>query len=406
MSFQHGLSGLGAATKNLDVISNNVSNANTVGFKGSIAQFADLFAAGSSGGGASTEIGIGSSLAAVLPQFTQGNISVTNNPLDLAINGQGFFRISDQGAISYTRDGQYQLDKTGYVVNSSGARLTGYPVDTAGDIVSSSPQDLKITTSDIAPSATTAATVAANLDSRSSLATAPFSLSNGSTFNSASSLTVYDSLGNPHTLSLYFAKSAANTWDVYAANDGTQIGAASVGQLSFLSSGTLDTATSTFPSVSIPLTNGANSPLAISVGMDETTQFGSAFGVTTLSQDGYSSGQLSGFSVDDNGVILARYSNGQTRKQGQVVLVNFTSPQALRALGANAWAETSASGAPLVGSPGSGNLGVLQSGAVEQSNVDLTSELVAMITAQRVYQANAQSIKTQDSVLQTLVNMR
>lgn len=406
MSFQHGLSGLGAATKNLDVISNNVANANTVGYKGSAAQFSDIFASSASNGGSSTAVGIGASISAVLPQFTQGNISVTNNPLDLAINGAGFFRTSDLGTITYTRNGQFQLDKTGYIVNAKGNRLTGYPVDDTNAIVSSSPVELKVTTGDIAPLATSTAAVAANFDARAPIITTPFSAVDATSYNSATSMTIYDSLGNPHTLSLYFAKSSPNTWDIYAANDGTQVGAGTVGSLAYFSSGALDTANSTYPTISIPMTNGADSPLAFDVNFAGSSQFGSSFGVTELSQDGYASGQLSGFSVDDKGVISARYSNGQTRQQGQVVLVNFTSPQALRALGANAWAETSESGPPLVGTPGSGNLGLLQSGAVEDSNVDLTAELVAMITAQRVYQANAQSIKTQDSVLQTLVNMR
>lgn len=407
MSFQQGLSGLNAATKNLDVIGNNVSNANTVGFKGSAAQFADLFAGSLSGAG-STSVGIGSAVSSVLPSFTQGNLTVSNNPLDMAINGQGFFRLSDNGAVSFSRNGQFQLDRSGYIVNGGGARLTGYAASDDGSIVASTPVDLQITTSDVAPSPTTSTDVKVNLDSRlGTLAAAGFDPADTGTYSAATSMSTYDSLGNPHTLTVYFLKTAANTWNVYAANDNVQVGAGAIGTLAFEDNGSLDTAASTLPmTVSAPLTNGAQTPFAFTLDLTGSTQFGSTFGVNELEQDGYASGRLSGFTVDRNGVVVARYSNGQTRSQGQVILANFTNPQGLRPLGSNGWAETTSSGNALIGAPSTGNLGGVQSGALEDSNVDLTAELVSMITAQRVYQANAQSIKTMDSVLQTLVNMR
>jgi flagellar hook protein FlgE len=219
-------------------------------------------------------------------------------------------------------------------------------------------------------------------------------------------MTVYDSLGYAHTLSTYYQKTAANTWTVYGAADGTAI-AAAVGTLNFTSAGAINTVTTTLPfAVSIPLTNGATTPLAFTLDYTGTTQYGSDFGVTALTQDGYSSGKLSGFSISADGTLQGRYSNGQSRTLGQVVLANFANPEGLQPLGGNGWAETNTSGQALVGSPGSGRLGALQSGAVEESNVDLTQELVGMITAQRFYQANAQTIKTQDQVLNTLVNLR
>jgi flagellar hook protein FlgE len=407
MSFQQGLSGLSAAATSLDVIGNNVANANTVGFKSAQAQFADVYAASLAVGGG-TDVGIGSRMSAAAPSFTQGNITATNNALDLAINGQGFFRMSDSGAAVYTRNGQFHLDKDGYIVNTDGARLTGYAANAAGVIVAAAPADLQLTTSDIQPQATAASRVVANLDSRASVPGAgPFNLADTSTYNSATSMSTFDSLGNAHTLSTYFVKTGANAWDVYAASDGVQIGAGALGALAFQPDGALDTAASTIPmNASVALANGAISPMTFTIDFTGTTQFGSTFGVTTLQQDGYASGRLSGFAIDDTGVITARYSNGQSRAQGQVALANFTSPWELKPLGSNSWTETSASGPALVGGPGTGNLGVLQSGAVEDSNVDLTKELVQMITAQRMYQANAQTIKTQDSVLQTLVNMR
>ena len=407
MSFQQGLSGLDVATKNLDVIGNNVANANTVGFKKSGAQFGDIMASSVAGTG-SKSVGIGATVTAVLPSFVQGNLTVTNNPLDIAINGQGFFRMDDNGVVTYSRNGQFQLEKTGYIINGTGARLTGYPATATGAIVASTPAPLVVTTTDIPPTVTSTATVEVNVDSRAQpLPAAAFDVNVPTTYNSSTSLQVFDSLGNVHSLSTYFIHTTGNSWAVMAALDGTQIGTGPVGTMNFLGNGSLDTATSTVPmALSAIMTNGAASPFNINLDLSGSTQFGSTFGVNKLDQDGFASGRLSGFSVDDSGIVLARYSNGQTRKQGQVVLVNFTDPQGLRALGSNGWAETISSGAPLVGAPGTGNLGAVQSGALEDSNVDLSQELVAMITAQRVYQANAQSIKTMDSVLQTLIQMR
>jgi flagellar hook protein FlgE len=284
----------------------------------------------------------------------------------------------------------------------------GYAAGANGAIVASTPVDLQIATTDVAPSPTTDAEVKVNLDSRAALLNpASFDVSDTSTYSAATSMSVYDSLGNPHTMSVYFVKTAANTWSVFAANDGVQMGAAALGTLVFQNNGALDTAASTLPmTASTALANGASSPFSFTIDLSDSTQFGASFGVNALEQDGYTSGRLSGFSIDRTGVVVARYSNGQTRAQGQVVLANLTNPQGQRPLGSNRWAETKTSGPELIGAPSTGNLGGIQSGALEDSNVDLTAELVSLITAQRVYQANAQSIKTMDSVLQTLVNMR
>jgi flagellar hook protein FlgE len=405
MSFQQGLSGLNASARNLDVIGNNVANATTVGFKASSAVFADVYANSLSGSGSA--VGIGTTVAAVVQQFQQGNITSTSNPLDLAVNGEGMFRLSKNGTVTWSRNGQFQLDKDGFIVNTQGLRVTGYPVGPNGQVIASSPGDLQLSRADIAPTATTSASVNVNLDSRKAAITAAFNANDPATYHNATSQTVYDSLGNAHTLTMYFTKTAANTWSVRAANDGTMIGAGPVGNLAFTSSGAIDTTATTLPfAMSAPVTTGATTPLAFGLDFTGSTQFGSAFGVNDLTQDGFASGRLTGFSVSGDGTIMGRYSNGQSRAQGQVVLGNFNNPQGLQPLGGNQWAETSASGQPQVGAPGTGTLGALQSGAVEESNVDLTAELVEMITAQRVYQANAQTIKTQDSVLQTLVNLR
>jgi flagellar hook protein FlgE len=406
MSFQQGLSGLNAAAKNLDVIGNNVSNSSTVGFKDATADFADVYANSLAGAGG-VQVGIGTTVTAVQQNFSQGTINTSSNPLDMAINGGGFFRVSDNGAISYSRNGQFTLDKDGYIVNTGGQRLTGYPASAGGSIVTSSPIDLKLSLADIAPKATTTAAIVCNLDSRAAtLPASAFNMNDTSTYTTSTSMSTYDSLGDPHTLSMYFVKTAANTWDVFGSQDGTQIGTAPVGTVTFTAAGAIDTTATTLPfSISAAVGGGATSPLNYTLDFTGSTQFGSAFGVNTLSQDGYASGHLSGFTVGSDGVIQGNYTNGQTRAQGQVVLASFTNPNGLQPLGGNAWGESPQSGPAAVGSPNTGSLGTLQSGALEQSNVDLTAELVNMITAQRTYQANAQTIKTEDQVMQTLVNL-
>jgi flagellar hook protein FlgE len=406
MSFQQGLSGLNIAAKNLDAIGNNIANASTVGYKSARAEFADVFANSLAGGGG-VQVGIGAKVAAVRQQFTQGNIATTSNPLDLAINGAGFFRLSTNGTISYSRNGQFSLDRDGYLVAANGARLTGYPADANGQIVASTPIDLQLSLANIAPRATTDARMALNLDSREAAPTAAFSLSNPQSYNSSTAMTVYDSQGNSHTLTTYYRKTGSNTWDVYAAADGALLnGGAAVGSLNFSAGGTLP-ADATM-NISIPLANGATSPLAfpLTMPMSDMTQFGVDFAVSQLQQDGFTTGRLAGFAIGNDGTILGRYTNGQSRAQGQVVLANFINAQGLVSLGNNQWAESADSGQALVAAPGAGTLGVLQSGALEEANVDLTEELVKMITAQRVYQANAQTIRTQDQIQQTLVNLR
>jgi flagellar hook protein FlgE len=402
MSFQQGLSGLNAAAKNLDAIGNNVANASTVGFKQSQAQFADVYASSLTGAGGSN-IGIGTKLAGVVQQFTQGNITTTNNPLDIAINGGGFFRMDNNGEINYQRNGQFQLDRMGYIVSASGAKLTGYTADTNGVLSTGAPVPININAADLEPQMTSEVNAVLNLKSSATALAVTFDKDDPTTFHNSTAVSVYDSLGNQHTLQTYYVKTGDGTWEVYASSDG---GAASLeGTLTFDDYGVL---TGGSPlTVDVPTAGtGAVDPLTVTVNYTGSTQFGAGFSVNTLNQDGYTSGRLAGFAIGSDGIILGRYTNGQSATLGQVVLASFPNPNGLQPLGNNLWAETSTSGAPLVGTPDSGNLGVLQSSAVEDSNVDLTAELVNMITAQRVYQANAQTIKTQDAVMQTLVNLR
>ena len=474
MSFEQGLSGLNAASKNLEVIGNNIANANTVGFKQSQAQFSDVFANALTGGGAS-QIGIGTRIAAVEQQFTEGNITSSNNPLDIAINGGGFFRMSDNGTITYSRNGQFQLDKLGYIVNAANNKLTGYTASSAGVLSAGSPVDLIINTADLAPKSTDSVVGLMNLDSRgTALSSAAFDPTDPTTYNNSTSVSVFDSLGNSHTLQTFFVKTSpisltasttnasttmtvpstagmavgmvvsgsgipagttiasitngttlvlsaaatatgsasvtattgAATWDVFTTVDGITppLPATPATTMTFTGTGVAPTgATAT---ISIPVATGATTPLSVNLDLSGSTQFGSNFSVNSLSQNGYTSGRLGGFDVSADGIIVGHYTNGQSQTLGQVVLANFVNPNGLQSVGSNAWTESATSGAPLVGTPNSGSLGVLQSSAVEDSNVDLTAELVNMITAQRAYQANAQTIKTQDQVMQTLVNLR
>ncbi len=412
MAFQQGLSGLNAAARHLDTIGHNVANASTVGFKASRAEFADVYAT-TVYGVSNVSPGIGVEVGAIAQQFAQGAITTTNNSLDLGINGGGFFRMSDNGSITYTREGQFKLDKSGYIVNASGKRLTGYPVDKNGIVTNGTAQDLKLESTDISPKATTNAAIRVNVDARATTPATAFNLTDAKTYDGGTSVSVFDSLGREHVMALYFRKTADNTWSVHGTVDGNLMNkGASLGELKFNPNGTLNTeanggTTSPFE-VTVPV--GADADVQgnqkITLNFSDTTQFGTNFTVAHQEQNGNGSGKLAGFSVGRDGSLMARYTNGLTVSKGRVALANFTNPQGLQPLGGNQWGETADSGAPLVGSPQTGTLGTIQSGALESSNVDLTQELVNMITAQRVYQANAQTVRTHDQLLQTIVNLR
>ena len=420
MSFQQGLSGLNASSKNLEIIGNNIANSNTFGAKASRGEFSDAYSNALNGSGSSA-VGIGTTLAVVSQQFTQGNITSTENPMDLAINGAGFFQVSDgRNPTMYSRNGQFKVDREGFIVNNDAMRLMGYPADGTGVIQPGNAGPLQLPSAGINPQATSEIEIEMNLDSRAATtapAVAPaIDFNDPSTFNNVTSLAVYDDLGQNVALTYYFQKSATSVWNVFVTANGVPVNgtlAAPVATttITFPANGGTPTAPVGPVLFSIPATTSANGAQTLAItgvelDLSGATQYGAGFGVTNLTQNGYAPGQLTGISIEANGIVMARYSNGQSKPAGQIELATFRNPQGLQPQGGNVWARSFASGDPIIGVAGEGNLGVLQSGALEESNVDLTAELVSMITAQRVYQANAQSIKTQDQVLQTLVNLR
>ncbi len=410
MSFNTALSGLRAASSNLSVTGNNIANASTTGFKQSRTEFGDVYANSILGTGARTP-GSGVLVNAISQQFSQGNISITNNSLDLAVNGSGFFILSNQGSPSYTRNGTFGLDNQGYITASNGARLQGFAASPSGQILSGALSDVRIQTSDIAPNATSEVNMRFNLDSGSAVpAVAPFDTADPNTYNWSTAATIYDSLGNSHVLTSYYVKGtpvapATDTpWAVHTDLDSSGV-AHNIGTLTFNSSGALTAPASGALADTWTPTGGA-AAMNYSMDFSGSTQFGSESTVTSLDQDGYAPGRLSGVRIDDTGIVFANYTNGQALVLGQVALANFANPQGLAPIGNTAWNETFSSGQPVVGAPQTGSRGALQSGALEDSNVDLSSELVNLIIAQRDYQANAKTIETSNAVTQTIINLR
>lgn len=474
MAFQQGLSGLNSSSKALDVISSNVANASTAGFKASSAVFADSFASAMGGGGNSkAQIGMGSNNQAVRQGFSQGAITSTNNPLDMAIGGDGFFLIErNNGTMAYTRNGQFDLDKNGYIVTALGEKVLGYQTlqgdGTVAFIGNTAPRPLLVPPIGIAAKATGVSVppgigepvrIRGNLDaSMPPPVSASFSVSDPKSYNFATSATVYDSLGNRHTAGLFFVKQAdnlsatppvANTWNVYSTFDnklqpvpsGTPATPVPAARLVFdentgnlktlppvppaikpthLSSGIKYAPTTRVPLVPPMTANSASFTMIIpqsdlrtgAAGMDfdidlsAFTQRRTVSGVYETIQDGAPPGEVENVSVSTEGMITARYTNGQSANLGKVVLATFRNPNGLISIGDNLWSESVDSGLAAVAGPGEGLNGTINAGRIEESNVDMSQELVMMIIQQRNYQANAQSIKTQDQILQTLINMR
>ena len=404
MSFNIALTGLTAANEGLSVTANNLANVATVGFKGSRAEFADLFASTNQGVSA-TAIGNGVQVSEVAQQFGQGNIETTGNNLDMAISGNGFFTLSNNGALSYTRNGQFQLDNAGNVVNAQGLHLQVYPPLANGGFNTGGLADLSLTTNQSAPQATSTAQITANLPANATQPPNAFNPTDPNSYNNSTSLTVYDSLGAAHTGTLYFIKGAvANAWTSQLYVDGTAVGTPQA--LTYNNSGALTAPANgniTFPAYT-PATGAA--PMNMVFNFSNTTQYGNSFGVTAVQQNGFTTGKLTGISVDSTGVVQARFTNGRSINLGQVAMSNFADPQGMQQLGSASWAATNASGAAVAGVAGNSGFGTIESGSVEESNVDTTSALVDMITAQRNFQANAQMIQTDNQITQTIINLR
>ncbi len=475
MSFNTGLSGIRAAASDLNVTGNNIANAGTVGFKGSRAEFADVYAASVLGSG-SNAVGSGVITGDVAQLFGQGAVNFTENSLDLAINGNGFFVTSNNGALSYTRAGYFGTDNQGNIVNNFGERLQGFGVNEATGTINEGVQtDLRVDTKAANPRATGVVASTLNLNStsvRPALAEAEFKKvfeeeilaaktavagpktdtetdasynqrvsetplpqdeialaerranvaaaekaqtsflpADSSTYNSSTSVNVYDSQGNPHVMTKYFVKTGGNSWDMHVTIGNRSVTENDPFELTFDSTGKLESTDRPLRIVGWEPQDKAGQPtgalpMTFDVDLKGSTQYAASFAVTAVSQDGFTTGDLAGLEIDDQGLLVARYTNGETKVQGQLALATFANQQGLTPLGKTAWAQSSASGEPVIGKPGSGTLGSVQSGALEQSNVDLSEQLINLIVAQRNYQANAKTIQTEDAVTQTIINLR
>ncbi len=391
MPFRIALSGLNAASSDLSITAHNIANVNTLGFKQSRPEFADVLSRGVR-------------LSAEAQQFAQGTIDFTGNALDLAITGEGFFTLSEGGDLVYARAGAFGVDAEGFVVNSDNQRLQVYPEAGRGIFDIGSLQDLRLSTAESAPQATTSGEIGVNLPAAAPVPPiGTFDPADPGSFNHATSTTIYDSLGEGHTATLYFVKDAApNSWTAQLYVDGTAVGSGDT--LIFDANGNL--ATPAGGLVAYPPydpANGAN-PVNLEFDFIISKQFGGEFAVNNLNQDGFPSGRITGLEIDASGVVFARFTNGRSQSLGQIAMTNFTNVQGLKSLGDNTWAETFASGEALRGEAGTARFGLIQAGGLEQSNVDLTAQLVNMIEAQRNFQANAQMISTADQITQTIIN--
>lgn len=445
MSFNIGLSGLRSATKDLNVTGNNIANAGTAGFKQSRAEFADVYASSVLGTGKNPQ-GSGVLLANVSQLFNQGNINYTQNALDLAINGNGFFQVNNNGALSYTRAGYFGTDKEGFLVDNFGYNLQGYTVDPNGNLQTGVVGDLQIQSASQDPKATSSMAQVFNLNSTNAApATTPFNAADPTTYNSSTSTNIYDTQGNAHVLTQYFIKDAPpalNSWTMNVLIDGrnpnvpvanpaavppitgtepfsTSLRFSPSGQFESAAAGDFDVVDGKLvlnnwnpaaPDNSTPPVWGPNgalqSPENLTIDLRRSTQFSSGFAVNSVSQNGYTTGELAGLEIDETGVIFARYTNGQSKVQGQIILADFANVQGLTPVGKTQWVQSFNSGEPVRNPPGSGTLGAIQAGALEDSNVELSDQLVNLIVAQRNYQANAKTIETESAITQTIINLR
>jgi flagellar hook protein FlgE len=418
MAFSTALSGLTAASSDLDVTANNIANSNTVGFKEARAQFADVYAAGAVNLNNSV-IGQGVRLSSTAQQFTQGNISTSSSNLDLAISGDGFYTLKSANGYVYSRNGQFAENKSGDVVSSTGQALQVYPPLINGGFNTGTLSNLNLQTAQSAPLATTTGTVILNLPANTTPpVVTPFSPTNSQTYNQSTSTQVYDSLGNAYPATMFFSAVApaaavvgppavaaipANTWSVNMTVNGVSAGPTQ--NLTFNSSGAVISPVGGVLNFNGFTPTSGGLPMSLAFNFGQTTQYGGQFGVTSIVQNGYATGQLSTVAIDPTGIVSAVYTNGRSTQLGQLAMANFPNPQGLKQLGDTNWSETFTSGTVVSGVAGSAGFGSIQSGALEASNVDLTTQLVDMITAQRAFQANAQVITTANQESQTIINI-
>lgn len=403
MSFRVAISGLKAASGDLGVIANNVANATTNGFKKSRAEFGDVFAVTDLGAGGGTA-GSGVRMTQVAQQFSQGNITFTDSNLDLAISGRGFFAVDDGGSRVYTRAGSFGVDRDGFLSNAQGKQLIAFGADDSGNITGAA-SALQINTANLPPQATTSMSLNLNLDAGAAAPVLAFDPNNPTTYNHSTSTNIIDTLGNSHLASFYYRQTGTpNQWEAYTLVDGVTVGGPD--NIQFSSSGALTLPVTGSLTVPAFTPTGGGGALNLTLNYADSTQFGSPFSVNALSQDGFATGRLSGIEIGPDGTIFARFTNNQSRVEGQLALADFPNPQGLSPLGDTSWGETSASGSVITGAPGTSSLGLIQSGALEDSNVEISEELVNMIIAQRSFQANAEVISTTDAITQTIINLR
>ncbi|GMQ45789.1 flagellar hook protein FlgE [Vibrio sp. 10N] len=407
MSFSIALSGLNASNSELNTISNNIANVSTTGFKESRTEFASVYS-GSEAGGVEV-VGVSQNFE------KSGTVTGTGRSLDMALSGNGFFVLEDsKGQTLYTRSGIFNMNADGVITANNGAALQGYPDDGNDNLLLGSVGTIQVSTASLKAKMTDNIEFVANLDAREQAPTAPFDYSDSSTYNHSYTTPIYDSLGNSHTVSQYFVKTDSNEWKVHVLVDGKSIDASNdlvdadsfptqINKvIKFGANGTLLSGDSY--DVTFDPDNGSK-PVTLNIDLSSVTQYGSDFVVSKNSPNGYTSGDYASVRMENDGKIYATYTNGQSQLQGQVVLANFASPQNLIKTSDTAWLQSFSSGTPVLGTAGSGVFGDLTSGALEGSNVDLTSELVALMTAQRNYQANTKSISTSDQLTQALFNV-
>jgi len=393
-------SGLNIAQKTLDSLAANVANVSTTGYKAGNYSFLATLAS-------STNAVLSDPSSGLIQQFTQGNITSTGNPLNAAINGQGFFRLTNSnGQVSYTRNGEFVLGSTGNLQSVNGNNVMGYNSDGNGKILPAL-TSITLDQSPLPPAATKNVKMAVNLAGSQTPITTPFDSKNPATYTKSETAAIYDPSGISHSLQTYFVASGTNKYDLYFGFDKSSATptSGSPTSLQFNADGTQVAGNPTSLTFNLP-TNVGGTNFPVSLDISKLTQFGTAYQASSVTQDGYATGNFSNFDIGQDGKISAYYGNGQSAVVAQLALANFVNPQGLAQTNNGLYLESAASGQPTIGAPGTGALGVLQSKSLEASNVDIAAAMVDMITAQRNYQANAQAIKINDQIMQDLVTLR